>query len=480
MTASGKQSNKKTDLAPGPQRRVEELESALKDCETRFRYLIDHANDAIYRTDVQGHFTYFNPTAAVMMKFSGEEILGQRFTEFIPETHRTAVEKFYGRQFVKRIKNTYNEIPVLSKDGTVIWLGQNVQLIVEQGEPVGFQAIARDISQRKKTEDALRESEEKFSKAFHASPSMMSITGLSDGHYQEINDAFLAFTGYGRDELIGRTIKELKLWVDDNDPAVFYNILSKVGSIRNREVRVRVKKGDIRTALVSSDAIDISGEKHVLTVGTDITERKRSDQMLQEGMEKLRKSIDMIIEAMALTVESRDPYTAGHQRRVANLARAMASEMGLSAHQIDGIRMAGVIHDLGKITIPAEILSKPGKLSAIEFSLIKIHPQAGYDILKRIDFPWPVADIVFQHHERINGSGYPRSLKENEIIIEARIIAVADVVEAIASHRPYRSSLGLEAALDEISSNKGVLYDVFAVDACLKIFRKDGFKLDLQ
>ena len=199
---------------------------------------------------------------------------------------------------------------------------------------------------------------------------------------------------------------------------------------------------------------------------TDITKRKKAEEENQQTLRNLRKAMGGIIQAMAATVETRDPYTAGHQRRVADLGRAIAREMGLADHQIDGIRMAGIVHDLGKISIPAEILSKPTKLSDIEFALIKTHPQISYDILKDIDFPWPVARTVFQHHERINGSGYPLGLKGDEILLEARILAVADVVEAIASHRPYRPAFGIEAALDQISKKKGVLYDT-ACSGCL-------------
>ncbi len=180
---------------------------------------------------------------------------------------------------------------------------------------------------------------------------------------------------------------------------------------------------------------------------------------------------------MAIVVESRDPYTAGHQRRVADLARSIASEMGLSKDRIEGIRTASSIHDIGKISVPAEILSKPIKLSDAEFSLIKIHSQAGYDILKDIDFPWPVARMILEHHERINGSGYPWGLKGKDLLIESKIIAVADVVEAIASHRPYRPSLGLETALEEISVNRGVLFDNNVVDACIRLFRENGYRL---
>lgn len=208
----------------------------------------------------------------------------------------------------------------------------------------------------------------------------------------------------------------------------------------------------------------------------DIVRRENAEAEVQSTLDKLRSAMGGIVQAMALTVERRDPYTAGHQRRVSDLARGVAAEMALSAHQIDGIRMAGLIHDLGKICVPVEILSKPGQLSEIEHTLIKDHPQVGYEILKEIEFPWPVAQIVLQHHERIDGSGYPAGLCGEDILVEARTLAVADVVEAMASHRPYRPTLGRDMALEEISQNRGVLYDPDVVDACMKLFLEKDFQ----
>jgi len=186
-----------------------------------------------------------------------------------------------------------------------------------------------------------------------------------------------------------------------------------------------------------------------------------------------------IIQAIALTVERRDPYTAGHQRRAADLARAIATEMALPKDKIEGIRVAGIIHDIGKISIPAEILSKPGNLNEFEFHIIKDHAKVGYEILKELEFPWPIAQIVFQHHERIDGSGYPQGLTGEDILLEARILGVADVVEAMASHRPYRPAKGIEKALEEILQNKGRLYDPEVVEACLKVFTKNKFEFKL-
>jgi len=227
------------------------------------------------------------------------------------------------------------------------------------------------------------------------------------------------------------------------------------------------------TAPVLDDQGAIQG---AIVVNLDITQRKEAEEQLQQSLDSLRKAFGSIIQVMASAVQSRDPYTAGHQTRSADLARAIATEMGLPQEDIDGIRMAGTIHDIGKLSIPAEILSKPTKLSDIEFLLIKEHAEKGYEILKEVESPWPLAEIVYQHHERMDGSGYPRHLKGEEILMEARILAVADVVESMASHRPYRPSLGINAALDEIENNKGTLYDADAVYACRRLFREKGFQ----
>lgn len=190
----------------------------------------------------------------------------------------------------------------------------------------------------------------------------------------------------------------------------------------------------------------------------------------------LQQSLEQSIQTIAATVEARDPYTAGHQNRVSELAVAIGHEMNLSEKQIHGIQLSAIIHDLGKIHIPAEILSKPGRLNAIEFMLIQTHPQEGYNILKDVKFPWPIADIVLQHHEKMDGSGYPQGLKGEEILLEARIICVADVVEAMSSHRPYRASLGIQPALDEIQRGRETWYDPAVVDICVKLFQEKGFK----
>jgi putative nucleotidyltransferase with HDIG domain len=205
---------------------------------------------------------------------------------------------------------------------------------------------------------------------------------------------------------------------------------------------------------------------------------RKAENDLKQSFNSLQASLAGAVQAMATVVEARDPYTAGHQRRVAELARAIASEMRLPTHQIDGIRMAAVIHDLGKMAVPAEILSKPTKLKNSELEIIRDHPQAGYEILKDIAFPWPIARIILEHHEKMDGSGYPNGSVGENTLLESKILTVADVVEAMASHRPYRPALGIDAALAEIEKNKGTHYDATVVEACLSLFREKGFQLE--
>ncbi len=208
----------------------------------------------------------------------------------------------------------------------------------------------------------------------------------------------------------------------------------------------------------------------------EVDRRRNVQDQLQQSLERLKNIIGGTVMAIAKTVEKRDPYTSGHQQRVAELSRAIGRQMGLSEDRIDGLFIASALHVIVKVSLPAEILAKPCHLNSMEMSLIQAHAQAGYDILKNVDFPWPVAEIVLQHHERLNGSGYPQQLAGETILQEARIVGVADVVETMSSHRPYRPSLGLESALQEITSQRGILYDPEAVDACLSLMREGRFE----
>jgi putative nucleotidyltransferase with HDIG domain len=217
-------------------------------------------------------------------------------------------------------------------------------------------------------------------------------------------------------------------------------------------------------------------ERKVKDLEERLVESERKEKIHESTVKKLREILKGFVQTIAMTVEVRDPYTAGHQKRVANLARYIASDMGLSEEQIEGIRVAGIVHDLGKISVPAEILSKPNFLSEHELGIIRAHSQVGFDILKNVEFPWPIAEIVYQHHERMDGSGYPLGVSGEEILIEARILAVADTFEAMATHRPYRPALGANEAIKEIFLKREKLYEPKAVDACMRLIMDQGFE----
>ncbi len=243
------------------------------------------------------------------------------------------------------------------------------------------------------------------------------------------------------------------------------------------DVSMKRKDGSVFLADVNSNPLYIDDRLHVLGIFRDVTGVRDLERKEREAVERLRRALATTIHVLAQILERRDPYTAGHQRRVAALAGEIAREMGFDQGRVDGIIMTGQVHDIGKISVPAEILSKPGRISELEMKIIREHPVHGRDILKDVDFPLPIADIVFQHHERLDGSGYPRGIKGEEILPEARILAVADVVEAMASHRPYRPSHGIDVALDEIERNRGILYDEKVVDVCIDLFRVKNFVL---
>ena len=307
-----------------------------------------------------------------------------------------------------------------------------------------------DISKRKKSEEALRQEKETAQRYLDVAAVMFLVLDGS-GKVTLINKRGCEILGYPEQEIVGRN------WVEHFIPEkIRVDIRVMLNRLISGEIElteyvenpVLTKTGEERiiawhNTLLRNEADEITG---CLSSGEDITERRRAEEALQDSLDHLRRTLEGAVTALATAVEIRDPYTAGHQRGVAQLACAIAKEMGFSPDRLEGMRVMGFLHDIGKIAIPAEILSKPGKLSDYEFSIVKFHAQVSFDILKEVDFPWPVALAVLQHHEKMDGSGYPHGLKGEDIIVEARILTVADVVEAMASHRPYRPSLGIDRA----------------------------------
>jgi PAS domain S-box-containing protein len=333
------------------------------------------------------------------------------------------------------------------------------------------------ITERKRTDDALRAAEEQFRGLVEQT--IAGIYIIQDGKLAYVNPRYAEIFGYGSaDELIGRDPLSL---VAEKDRAISAERLrqrleGEAPDVSFTFTGVR-KDGAMIDVGVQGARATHRGHPAIIGLMQDISEKKRAEAQIQHYVAQLETAFMRTVEVATTLSEMRDPYTVGHERRVAEIAVAIGAELGFDERRQEGLRVAGYLHDIGKITIPSEILSKPGKLTAIEFEMIKGHAQASFDVTKEVEFPWPVAQVALQHHERIDGSGYPMGLKDEAILFEARIIAVADVIEAMSSHRPYRPGLGIDQALVEIERGRGTAYDANVVDACLRLFREKHYQL---
>jgi PAS domain S-box-containing protein len=453
-------------------------EEALRLSREHYRAIVENISDVIFEVDSSGVILYFSPAGKYIWGYDLEDIVGKNFIELVhPEDQEILIKRFVElgtgleKPMVYRLKN---------KAGEFKWVRTKTKPKIEKGAFIGASGTLIDITDLKQAENAKQKSEEKYR---HITENMSDLLMDIDanGLYKYISPSFWRMLGYTPQDLVGTSVFD-RVHPEDMD-RVLTEFTEGVRTKTDRQVEYRYKHGNghyiwLRSA--SSSLFDAAGEfVGAIINGNNITDRKQAEEKLQDTLESLRKAVNTTIQVMISTIEVRDPYTSGHQSRSADVARAIATEMGLPQEQIEGLRMAGSIHDIGKLSIPAEILSKPSKLSEIEFALIKEHSQKGYEILQDVESPWPLAEIVYQHHEGMDGSGYPRNLKGNDILIEARILNVADVVEAMASHRPYRPSLGIDAALNEIEKNRGTKYDEAVVDACLKLFREKGYQLEV-
>lgn len=326
----------------------------------------------------------------------------------------------------------------------------------------------------------LAASETRFQELFEHAPAGYLLLRLGDGVIIQVNEAAIRILGYQRAELVDSSLIALfPVGANGLDRAEsLLRHFSEGAQLKDQELQVRHKNGEtIWISLTAQPVFDEAGRVVECRASIlDISKRKEAEQGRQQLTERLQRSLVQTIQAIATTIEKRDPYTAGHQQRVAELAVAIAREMGLDEQCIEGLRLGAMIHDIGKIYVPAELLNRPGELDELESRFIRTHPEVGYEIIKGVDFPWPVAEMVVQHHERLDGSGYPKNLRGDEIILEARIIAVADVVEAITNHRPYRPALQLEKAIQELREHQGGRYDPAVVTACLRLFQEKGFQ----
>jgi PAS domain S-box-containing protein len=333
-------------------------------------------------------------------------------------------------------------------------------------------------AERRILEQKIDESEKKYRELFDNANDAIIIADTDTGLIIDVNREAELLLGRKRDEMINMDRSR----IHPADKAGFYSEHFRkhidAGRIVDFDAEIERKDGIIVPVAISASLVQLAGKSVIQGIFRDMTKRKRAEDALREGQRKTLNALHQTIDSMAAITAIRDPFTEMHQRRVSKLSVQIALEMGLTEQTIEALKMAALIHDIGKIYVPADILNKPGKLSDLEMEIVKVHVQSGYDILKPIEFPWPITGIVLQHHERLDGSGYPAGLKGDEICIEARILAVADVAEAMVSHRPYRPALSIDQAMEEISKNAGSLYDAKAVDGCVTLFNQKGFRFE--
>ena len=467
------------------------IQSKLLVSEDRYQYLVNSSPDIIYTLNRDGTFSFINESVKSLLRYDNEKLIGKHYTRIIhPDDQEKAKNIFNERrsncrgmsctelrllsnQEAQESSNLVNGLIIVELKAKGIYDRPN-----QQGGKVflGTYGVAQDITVRKRYENELEIQKAHFQQLFENSPEAIAILDDRD-RVINLNKGFEQLFGYSLEECLNHPISDLIVPEELREEAtgLSQTVLSKGIAQQTESVRKHKDGHIIDVALLGYPMQLDDNNFGIYAIYSDITLRKRSEETIKNTLSKLRKAMGGIIYVIVSTVEARDPYTAGHQQRVAELARSIAQEMGLSLEEVDGIRIAGSIHDLGKIKIPAEILSNPGKITEAEFNLIKTHPEVAFGILDEIEFSRPVAEIVYQHHEKIDGSGYPRGLTDKDILLEAKILTVADVVEAIASHRPYRPALGVEKALDEITLKKGIQYDPEAVDACIRLFEKKEF-----
>jgi len=493
--------------------------------------IINNANVWINVLDEKANVIIWNKAAEKISGYSSSEVIGHdKIWEWLypDEKYRKKIT-IKAEVIIKKGEVDKDiETRICRKDGevkTISWNSRN--LSNPQGKIIGSVALGRDITEYKQAEQKIEKIQSLRNAIININHLLVRVKNESELFQQicnflikvkEIRFVWIGLTNSENFEVkpvaqagfeegylssikitwddskygngpIGTALKTSQPFIirsieDDFKCEPWRNAALKRDYLSSIALPLIYKKENVGILKVFSgikDAFTNEKVKFLKEVAEDITigiKSLRLELKLKQSYQSLKKTVDATIETMSKIIEVRDPYTSGHQQRVSQLASAIAKELNLSPDNIEGIRIASLIHDIGKISIPTEILSKSTKLSDLEFSLIKEHSQTGFDILKSIDFSFPVAQIVLQHHERLNGSGYPHKLNGDKILLEAKIIGVADVVEAMSSHRPYRPALGIDAALEEISKNKGILYDPEVVDVCLKLFKEKRFKFE--
>jgi PAS domain S-box-containing protein len=454
---------------------------SLRESEERFRSLTEMSSDFYWESDAEHRLTMRgavdNKVSTVSVFQRGAQI-GERRWE-IPSLSPDAA----GWQAHRAVLDAH--LPFCEFELSRLGIDGTERFISISGDPVfdaagafkGYRGVGTDVTARKLAEEDLRAAADKFQALVEQS--IAGIYIIQDGKLAYVNPRAASIVGQGSvDELIGT---DPLTWIveADRDQVAEHQRQLFAGEAQNLTLNFGALRRDGVVIQVGANAAlaTHNGRPAIIGLLQDISEKKRAEEQIQHYVAQLETSFMSSVQVATTLSEMRDPYTAGHERRVAAIAVAIGAELGLDSRRQEGLRVAGHLHDVGKINIPSEILSKPSRLSPIEFQLIQGHAQAGYDVLKTVEFPWPVAEVALQHHERMDGSGYPQGLKGDAILLDARIIAVADVVEAMSSHRPYRPGLGIDKALAEIARGSGSAYDPAVAAACLKLYREKGYAI---
>jgi PAS domain S-box-containing protein len=453
-------------------------EKTLAESEKKYRTVFENTGTATLIIEEDTIISMVNTQFEKLSGYSKDEIENKiKWTDFvIPEDLKVMIDYHTARRKAGETPPTEYEFRFIDRKGNIKNMFLKVGII-----PGSKKSIASlvDTTERIQAEENVKNIKDELEILLDSVPAIIFYKDI-EGRIIRANKALADSLKVHIKDIVGKTTEELfpkeqaeNMRKDDKEVMIS-------GKPKRNIIQPYTTPDGIR-CLISDKVLyrDKEGKvTGVIGLAKDITVQKKSEEELKQSYQKLKKTMDAAIDTMSRIIEAKDPYTSGHQHRVCQLAVPLAQELGLPEDKIEGIRIASLIHDIGKIGLPTEILSKPSKLTDIEFSLIKGHSQIGYDILKSIDFSYPIAQIVLQHHEKLNGSGYPNKLKSDEIMLEAKIIGIADVVEAMSSFRPYRPALGIDKALEEITQNRGTLYAPEVVDACLKLFKEKGFKFE--
>ncbi|MDR3415095.1 MAG: PAS domain S-box protein [Nevskia sp.] len=453
-------------------------EQSRRASEARLNTLMEQSSDVILLTTPDGRVEYAGAAVAEATGYQGAEIIGKSVVDFVHPDDRAAAAAAFADVAEGRSDGFRAVWRCRHKDGQ--WRIHEVIGRDGRGVPgvPGLIVTCRDVTERRVLDQARRDGDAMLLAIARSARDAIVLVG-NDGRIAFWNDGASVLYGWSEREALGADFiglvpKERRQRVLDDFRQVRETGRSALMN-KTLETIALTNAGEQVPVEMTLTPVNLKDQWNVLLIVRSIAERRLAAAERETHEGAIRRSLVESIEAIAATLEARDPYTAGHARRVSALCVAIATRLGYTEDRICGLRLAAQVHDIGKISIPAEILCKPGRLSEIELRLVQTHSQAGYDILRNVQFPWPIAEIVRQHHERLDGSGYPRGLKATEILPEAKILAVADVVESMVQHRPYRAAMGMEAALTELSGGRGARYDARVVDVCTALFREQGY-----